>query len=38
MGGSCVSNRDGMAERYAQHRTDERAVTAHRQIGPLDRI
>jgi hypothetical protein len=27
-----------MAERYAQHRADERAVTAHRQIGPLDRI
>jgi site-specific recombinase XerD len=27
-----------MAERYAQHRADERALTAHRHIGPLDRI
>ena len=27
-----------MAERYAQHRADERALTAHRIVKPLDRI
>ena len=25
-----------MAERYAQHRADERAVTAHKSVAPLD--
>jgi integrase len=27
-----------MAERYAQHRADERAVMAHRIVAPLDTI
>jgi integrase len=27
-----------MAERYAQHRADERAVTAHKSIAPLDSL
>lgn len=27
-----------MAERYAQHQADERAVTAHKTIAPLDRL
>jgi site-specific recombinase XerD len=27
-----------MAERYAQHRADERAVTAHKSVAPLDRL
>jgi len=27
-----------MAERYAQHRADERAVTAHRTVAPLDSL
>jgi integrase/recombinase XerC len=27
-----------MAERYAQHRADERAIASHRTVGPLDRL
>ena len=27
-----------MAERYAQHRADERAVTAHKSVAPLDSL
>ena len=27
-----------MAERYAQHRADERAITAHKSVAPLDGI
>lgn len=27
-----------MAERYAQHRADERALSAHRSVAPLDRL
>ena len=27
-----------MAERYAQHRADERAVSAHKSVAPLDSL
>ena len=31
-------NQNGITERYAQHRADERAVTAHKAIAPLDSL
>jgi hypothetical protein len=29
---------NGITERYAQHRADERAVTAHKSVAPLDSL